>query len=144
MTQPHQRRLLTTRLRILVAMCVTALLLALAIRGLVSGHPRTQWIISPTVLLHGWLLIAVNVFFYCYVCWLGFWFIRYTSGRERFFALGWCLGFVLWPLKILWPQVAVLVRHIGAFGLAVALLAALALLLEPSETSDSGGAADSI
>jgi hypothetical protein len=44
------------------------------------------------------------------------------------------------PLKILLPQVAVPVKHIGAFGLAVALLAALALLLEPSEAYDSGGA----
>jgi hypothetical protein len=140
----HERRLLTTRWRILVAMCVTALFLAIAIRGLLSGHPRTQWIISPSVLLHGWLLIAMNGLFYCYFCWLGFWSIRNTIGRERFFALGWFLGFFLWPLRILWPQVAVPVRHIGAFGLATAFLAALALLLEPSDASDSGGTADSI
>lgn len=143
MTEAHQRQLLTTRLRTLVAMCVTALLLALAIRGLLSGHPRTQWIIS-SVLLHGWLLIAANGFFYCFVCWLGFSFIRNTMGRERSFALGWFLGFFLWPLKVLWPQAAVPVRLIGAFGLAAALLAALALCLEPSEASDSGGTADSI
>jgi hypothetical protein len=144
MTEPLHRRLLTTRLRILVAMCVTALLLALAIRGLLSGHPRTPWIISPSFLLQGWLLIAVNVFFYCFVCWLGFLFIRNTIGRERYFAVGWCLGFFLWPLRLLWPQVVVPVKLIGTFGLAAALLAALALCLEPSEASDSGGAADSI
>ncbi len=74
-------------------MLLSALLLALAIRGLLLGHPETQWIISPSVLLHGWLLTAVNVLFYGYVCWLGFWFVRHTTGRERFFAVGWCLGF---------------------------------------------------
>jgi hypothetical protein len=124
-------------------MCVTALFLALAIRGLLSGRQRTEWIISPSVFFHGWLLIAVNGLFYCYVCWLGFWFIRNTNGGERFFVLSWCLGLFLWPLRMLWPQLSFPLRHIGAFGLAIALLAALALLLESSEVSDSGETADS-
>jgi len=136
------QRLLTSRLRILVAMGATGLLLALAIRGIVYGHPKAQWIISPSPMLHGWLLLVANMLFYCYVCWIGFWFIRNTTGRERVFAVGWCLGFFLWPLRILWPQVAVPIRHIDALGLVTAMFAALALLLEPAGVNHSGDTTD--
>jgi len=40
---------------------------------------------------------------------------------------------LLWPLKMLSPYWAEAIGHIGAFGLALAGLAALALLLGPSE-----------
>jgi hypothetical protein len=53
--------------------------------------------------------------------------------------VGWFVGLLLWPLKILWPRSAVTVNHLGAFGLAVALLAALALLLDNPEAVDSNG-----
>jgi hypothetical protein len=78
----------------------------------------------------------VNVFIYGYMCWLGFWFIRGTEGRERFFMVGWFAGVVLWPLKMLRPEWAVAMRHISALGLAVALLAAVALLLVPPDVAD--------
>jgi hypothetical protein len=78
----------------------------------------------------------VNVFIYGYICWLGFWFIRGTVGRERFFMAGWFAGVVLWPIKMLRPEWALAVRYVGAFGLAVALLAAVALLLSPPDAAD--------
>ena len=90
-------------------------------------------------LLYGWALIAVNVVLYAYICWLAFWFIRGTAGRERFFMVGWFVGLLLWRLKMFWPRSAVPIGHIGAFGLAVALFAALALLLDHSEAIDSSG-----
>ena len=144
MAQSSQQQLLTSRLRILVAMAVTGLWLALAIRGIVYGHPKAQWIISPSSLLHGWLLIAVNVLFYGYVCWLGFWLIRDTVGRERVFMVGWFLGIFLWPLRMLWPQVAVPIRHIDAFGLLTALFAALSLLFQSSEPTQSGSSTNAV
>ena len=52
---------------------------------------------------------------------------------------GWFAGILLWPLKMLRPQWAVTLRHISAFGLAVALLAAVALLLVPPEVVDRSG-----
>jgi hypothetical protein len=52
--------------------------------------------------------------------------------------VGWFAGILLWPLRMLRPQWAVVTKHIGAFGLAVALLAALALLVEPPVNADSG------
>lgn len=85
-------------------------------------------------------MIAVNVFIYGYMCWLGFWFVRATAGRERIFMVGWFAGILLWPLRMLRPEWAIVTKRISAFGLAVALLAALALLLEPSVVAESGDA----
>lgn len=145
MAQSSQQRLfLTSRLRILVAAGVTALFLALTIRGILYGQPKAQWIISPSFLLHGWLLIAVKLLFCSCIYWVGFTVIRNTIGRERIFYVGWSLGLFLWPFRLLWPQVAVPIRHIDAFGMVTALFAALALLLEHSEPTHSGGTTDAI
>ena len=125
----HPIRLLTTRPRIALAMCLTALVLVQKIRGLYLHRATSPWLLGPP-LLHGWALITVNVGLYGYICWVAFWLIRGTATRERFFMVGWFVGLLLWPLKLLWPRSAVTVGHIGAFGLAVALFAALALLLD--------------
>jgi len=89
-------------------------------------------------LLHGWTLIVGNAAFYGHICWLAFCFIRGTAGKEHVFIVGWFVDVLLWPLKILWPRSAVPIGHIGAFGLVVALFAALALLLNDSEPFFSG------
>jgi hypothetical protein len=122
LTEPHPARLLTTRVRIAFALGLTALLFAQAVRGLHSHRTEPGWFLGAP-LLHSWPLIAVNVFIYGYICWLGFWFIRGTEGRERFFMVGWFAGVVLWPLKMLCPEWVVAMRYISAFGMAVALLA---------------------
>lgn len=118
-------------MRIAVALGLTALVFALTI--LHWSHTKSGWLFSAGFVLHGWLLIAVNVFFYGYLYWVGFWLIRGTAGPERLFMVGWFVGFLLSPLHVLGPKWAVAIKHIGAFGLAVALLAALSLLLDPSE-----------
>jgi len=137
MPQSHPPRLLTTRVRIAVALALTALVFAQEIRG-VLHFPRTKpgWLLPGDFILHGWPLIAVNALFYSYICWLAFWFIRGTAGRERFFMAGWFAGILLWPAKMFRPEWAVAIKHIGAFGLLVALLAALSLLLEPANVAD--------
>jgi len=84
------------------------------------------------------MLVGVNALIYTYICWLAFWLIRGTAGRERVFMVGWFAGILLWPFRMVRPQWDTVTRHIGAFGLAVALLAALALLLEPSAVTESG------
>jgi len=90
----------------------------------------------------GWLLIALDVFLYGYLCWLSFWLIRRTAGRERFFIGGWFAGILLSPFKMLGRQWAVSIKYIGAFGLAVAFLAALSLLLYPAKVADSSARID--
>ena len=98
----------------------------------------SRWLVSPGLTPHGWPLVAANLFIYLYVCWLGFWFMRGTAGLERFFVAGWLAEILLWPLALLGRQ-AVVVKHVGALGLVVASLAAVALLLDRSDVVDVDG-----
>ncbi len=134
----HGTRLLTTRGRTAFAVGATALVLPNALqRTLHLGHAKSGWLLPLDHLLHGWLLIAANVAFYGYLCWLGFCFIRGTEGRERVFMAGWAASILLPPIKLLRPGWALEINVIDAFGLAVALLTALSLLLHPSDVADS-------
>ena len=116
-----------------MALGLTGLVLAITILG--WRHAKSGWLFTEG--LHGWLPIALDAFFYCYVCWLAFWFIRGTAGPERLFMVGWFARVLLSPLEILQPKWAIPIKQIGAFGLAVALLAALSLLLKPPDVADS-------
>ncbi len=135
MTLPYPARLLTTRVRIVFALGLTALVFALAIHRPHPTHAESEWFLGAP-LLHGRPLLALNVLIYGYLCWLGFWFIRGTEGLERLFMVGWFASVLFWPLKMLRPQWAATMRHVGALGLAVALLAAVALLLVPPGAAD--------
>lgn len=115
-----------------MALGLTAFVLALAIRRRLHFHTETGWLLPLDFLLHGWPLIAVNALFYAYLCWLGFWLIRGTAGAERFFMMGWFAKILLSPLETLRPEWAAAIKHVGTFGLAVALLAALWILLQES------------
>lgn len=121
-----------------MAVAVTGFLFALAVRGgLHPDHARLGWLVPFAFLGHRWALLAVNVAFYGYLCWLGFWFIRGTAGLERVFIAAWFVNILVSPLERLWPHWLVTIRHIGIFGLAVALLAGISLLLNRSESPDS-------
>jgi len=116
-----------------VAVGLTAFVLAQAIRDVLNlGNTPSGWLFPVDFVFHGWALIALNVLFYGYLWWLGSWFIRGTHGRERVVMLGWFAGILLWPLKTLPVGWVVEIRYIGAFGLAVALIAAISLLIYPS------------
>lgn len=115
-----------------MALILTGFVFALAVRNILdAGHPQSGWLFSSTV-LHGWPSIALSVFFYGYLCWLAFWLIRGTAGTERVFMVGWFVGILLSPLEVLRPHWSPAITHIAAIGLAVALLAALALILKPT------------
>ncbi|MGA9352689.1 MAG: hypothetical protein WBV46_03295 [Terriglobales bacterium] len=141
MISSGQRRLLTTRFTIAVAIGVTGLILALAVRGIFANRAKTEWPISPLFGLHGWPVIALNAVFYGYLCWLAFSFIRGTVGRERVFMIGWFAEILPSPLRMLGPEWVEMARYVGTFGLAVALLAALALLLKRPDAANSHGTA---
>ena len=128
--------LLTTRTRSAVAVCLTLYVLVLAIRGGLL-HQSSEWPVLRGFGLHGWPLILVNVVLYGYLCWLGFWFVRGTHGRECLVMSGWFVDVLLSPLKILLPESAVAVRIIGALGLTIALMAAISLLLCPRQSDGS-------
>jgi len=126
-------RLLTTRWKTLFALIVTAYLLWLGVHGpLHLGHTESGSLRPLDSLLHGWPLIAVNVALYLYLCWVAFWFIRGTEGRERLFLAGWLFHLILWPVERLSPRSATTIQYLGMFGLVVALFAAVWLLLRPA------------
>jgi len=136
LTGSHQTRLLTTRLRIVLAIGWTAYLLALAIRGIIRPS-QAGWLVPQGILFSGWVVIAFNIVIYGEICWMAFWCIRRTIGWERLFMAGMFANILLWPAKMLLPQWAFAIRHVGAFGLAVATLSALTLLLASSNQADS-------
>jgi len=123
----------------MLAMGWTACLLAFAIRSIIH-HSHAGWLVPQSVLFHGWVLIVFNVVIYGEICWIAFWCIRRTLGRERLFMVGMFANILLWPAKLLLPQWAFAIRHVGAVGLAVATLAALTLLLDSSNQADSNRA----
>jgi hypothetical protein len=130
-------KLLTTRTRAAVAMAFTVYALVLEIRGGVHpGHYRTSWLMPASPILQGRPLLIANILFYGWICWIAFWVVRRTAGRERVFMLGFFADILPWPLRVLRPDWAVPIRHFAAIGLAVAVLAALTLLLDPPRVAD--------
>lgn len=99
-------------------------------------HTQPQWLFPTTgVLLHGWWAKAASFLFYGYVCWVLFWFIRKTEGRERLWWVGWLASFLLWPLKMFLPQWAVASEIAEIFGVTLALIAAISLTAWPSNSA---------
>ena len=129
MERSQPTRLFTTRLRAGAAVALTAFVFTLAVRDLLHSVRARQWLWPLDLVLHGWPLVAANIVFYGYLCWLAFCFIRGTSGEERVVMLGWFAGVLVSPLEILRHGWALEIRYVGAVGLGVALLAAASLLL---------------
>src|SRR6266542_5939110 len=76
----------------------------------------------------------------CLLAWI---LVCSSHNRARaLFCGGMVSGLLLWPLRMLWPQLAVPLTHVDAFGLAAALFAALSLLLDTSGSVNSGGTTD--
>lgn len=117
---------------------MTAFVLALGIRDqLHPARAECGWLITSDGWLPGWLVIVLNVGFYAAFCWGGFWFIRGNRGRERLFMVGWFTVFLLSPLKTLGPQWCVTVHYLDTFGLVVALVVAISLVLRSSNVTGS-------
>jgi hypothetical protein len=137
MTETRPNWLLTSRVSSGVAVGLTALVFGLAIRDLF--HPKnTRALLLPLdFLLHGWTVVAANIVFYGYLCWLSFWFVRISHKRERVVIVGWAVSILLSPIEILWPVAATALRYIETFGLGVALISAASLLLHPAPISES-------
>src|SRR5271170_3133066 len=72
MAQSQPTRLLTTRWRAGVAVGLTACVFALAVRDVLLRSHRRSLLIPRDSWLHGWPLVAANVLFYGYLCWLAF------------------------------------------------------------------------
>ena len=137
MTDSQPTRLLTTRWRAGVAVGLTACVFALAVRDILLSSHRRGLPLPLDFLLRGWPLVAANVVFYAYLCWLAFWLARGTHGRERVFVAGWFLAVLLSPLDRFQHGFTVQIRCICALGLAVALVAGVSLWLHSTGIGDS-------
>jgi hypothetical protein len=135
----HLNRLLTTRLRASVAVGLTAFVFVFSIRDVLHPQQARGWLLPLDFLLHGWALTGVNIAFYCYLCWLAFWFIRGTHGRERVVMVGWFVTILLAPFESVWRQWAMAMRYVEALALLVALLASVAILLDSKAVAESSG-----
>ena len=130
--------MLTTRARAAVGMVVTAYVLAQGIRELLRpAHADCGLLITSDGWLPGWLVIVLNVGFYAVFWWGGFWFIRGNQGRERLFMIGWFTFFLLSPLRTLGPEWCVTVNYLDRFGLVVALVVAVSLVVRPPNATGS-------
>lgn len=100
MTKSAPMRLLTTRLRIVIAFCLTAFCLILSLHW---NHKKSYWLITAPFLRGFWPLLVANALLYAYICWIAFWLTRGTKRTERVFVAGWFTGLLLSPLPVLWP-----------------------------------------
>lgn len=102
------------------------------------SRAKPDWLFAGNW-LHGWSLIAVNLAFWAYFCWLGFSDMQESEGRQRLFIAGWLMGIVLWPVEWLEPEWAEPVKLITMAGLAFALCIGFSALLHaPSVAGVSG------
>jgi hypothetical protein len=136
-------QLLTTTTRIVVAIILTAYVFALAVRDALVHHNSSHLLSVDFFGLNGWWLVAVNVAFYGYMCWLAFCFIRGTAGTERLFVVCWFTGVLLWPLAALRPEWSTVEHYVSSVALGMALFAAGSLLfkergeLDPDSTTEA-------
>ncbi len=112
-------------------------MLAQAIRGLLHPAHAESWLITSGYLLPAWLTKVLNVVFYAAFCWGAFSFIRDTEGRERLFMVGWWAVILLSPLRTLSSQWSKTISCVDTFGLAVALVLAISLVLRPLNLAGS-------
>jgi hypothetical protein len=129
--------LLTTRLITGIAVAITAVAFARSVRTSIRiSHNHSGWLLPSGVMLHGRALLIANLVMYAYMCWLGYWIIRSTKGRERIFMSGWFVPLLLSPLVLVsWLSQAV--QFMGSMGLLIALGAAASLLMRPERSNES-------
>lgn len=136
MGQPdHKFWLIGNRLSAIIAVGVTGFLAAEEFRAIFSDPPRKfSWLFPLDSLpLPTWTAVALNVFFYLYMLWLGFWGCRKTQGKERIVVAGFCTGGLFGlagPIRALAsPRAVMAIQSIQAAGMSVAFVAALLILL---------------
>ncbi len=134
--QKASSRLLTTRLITSIAVGITAVAFARSVRASIRISHSSGWLLPSGVMLHGRALLIANLVIYAYTCWVGYWIIRSTKGRERIFMSGWFVPLLLSPL-VLVSSLSQAVQFMGSMGLLIALGAAASLLARPERSNES-------
>ncbi|HYL68200.1 MAG TPA: hypothetical protein VEX69_03460 [Candidatus Limnocylindria bacterium] len=83
--------------------------------------------------------VAVNIFFYAYLLWLGVVFYRTTQGKERVLVAGWFGAMFLgWTQNLVSMSAAGAIEWAKASCMLVAFLAAVDILLRTFADDDPG------
>jgi hypothetical protein len=81
-----------------------------------------------------WAVAAINLTFYIYLFWVGFWFYRRTSGKESIVVAGFFMSGLLGLLgrieALASPRPIVAIRSIQSVCMTAAFLASLLILLK--------------
>jgi hypothetical protein len=132
----YKFQLIGNRFNAVIAACLTGFLAARDLRAVFSGAShKSGWLIPLDSLpLPIWAVITLNLFFYIYMLWLGYWGYRATQGNERVVVGGFftaaLLG-LLGSIKALGsPQALTAIRSVQALGMSVAFFAALLILFK--------------
>ncbi len=139
MASSSQAKLLTTRTRTAVAIALTSLMFAVALRGafMQSCYRTSRLPFDHFFGLSYWPLVVLNVAFYAFLGWLAFCFIRGTTGRELVFMVAWFTDILISPVKLLRPEWWVAEHVISSIVMGVALVAAISLLRKYGKVDSS-------
>jgi hypothetical protein len=134
--RPQPESLITTHRRAGVAIGAAALEFQASIRTILNqGNVPSNWLFEAPGLPE-WTVVAGSLFFYGFICWISFWMIRGTHGRERVFMVAWFLNVLLWPARVFQHEWILEIRYVGAFGQLIALIVGITFLHHPSQQSE--------
>ncbi len=137
----HTSGLIKTRRHAIVAVILTAVIAASALRT--ALHPArftTPWLIEPVYGLPRLtpLFISLSVFYWSFVLWIVFWFYRAARGKyEHFLLASFAIGFVLSVIKGFMPLgIAANMQFLSTAAASLSFVAAMTLLFTlPSKTT---------
>jgi hypothetical protein len=131
----HKFQLISNRFSAIVAVCFTGFLAERDLRAVFLTAPRkSDWLIPlGSLWLPIWTVIALNLFFYIYFVWLGYWAYRGTQSNERVVVGGFftatLLG-LLGRIRVLSSPPAIsAIRSVQALGISIAFFATVLILL---------------
>jgi hypothetical protein len=130
--QKHTPRLIRNRLTAVVGLILTGYIAVLTFGAAFSQAPHHSHSLLPLdSVLPAWALWVVNVVFYGYLLWLCVAFSRAVRGMERILIAGWVPGVLLSPIQsVVSISLAAAIQYVKAFGISVAFVAAVFILVE--------------
>jgi hypothetical protein len=125
--------LIRTRRAAIIALCITGYIAALSFWSLLAGSQHeTFWLAGPG-LLPSRTIVPVNLAFYAVLLWPIAAVCRNAPAIERLVLVGFFTGFFLEPIQnLVSASAATTIQYVNAFGMMVAFLAAVCILIQKS------------
>ena len=133
-------RLIENRPAAVVALCLTALVMALSFRQVVRhAQHKSYWLLDLRSILPASAAAVVEVGFWVYLFWLGLVFYQRAQGKERILVAGWFGSLFLGLIqRLLSTSAAAAMDWVKAGCMLVALLAAVDILLKTFASNKAG------